>query len=358
MKELLPHEAALLEMLKVVLWNKEFDTSVMVGDKQQLWSQILNLAQRQALLGVLIDVLEKVPQELHPNSNTKLRWAANADAIERRYTQQEEACAQLVGEYQKEGIDMLVIKGMGLARLYPNPRRRECGDIDFFLFGEYDRGNKIAAALGAKMHHEMQLHYDFEYLGCTFENHSSITGVHNSEEEVIEGGLKPFLNVESSIAHKIGKDNITIYFPHPTFNAIHVARHTHRHIAGSITLRHIIDLALTLAKTDYDKDAFVEVMDKAYHTESVSALVSICIKYFGMPAEKNPFSVTVNQKIEDYLAFDVLLREKGIRHSKNPIVNTYYRLVRSYHKKKKMSFSYHIKLSTLIWRGVKKQLTK
>lgn len=52
--------------------------------------------------------------------------------------------------FAENGIRLLLLKGLGLSRNYPVPAHRECGDIDIYLFGASDEGDRLLLQMGAQ----------------------------------------------------------------------------------------------------------------------------------------------------------------------------------------------------------------
>ena len=65
-----------------------------------------------------------------------------------------------------KGLKFLLLKGIGLSLVYPNPSSRESGDIDFYLFGNYKEGNLIFAPTKFS---ESAKHSSFVYKGVNVE---------------------------------------------------------------------------------------------------------------------------------------------------------------------------------------------
>ena len=90
-----------------------------------------------------------MPPESQPSRELRLRWAYNVERIEHRYGQQRRRAAELAAAYAEAGIRTVVLKGFAVSRLYPVPEHRPCGDLDCFLCGDYERGNRVAEQVGA-----------------------------------------------------------------------------------------------------------------------------------------------------------------------------------------------------------------
>lgn len=96
------------------------------------------------------DGMERLPEELRPPRDIRLRWALTAEEQEKRYRRQQKKAAKMAAAFAENGIRMLVLKGLGLSRDYPVPAHRECGDIDIYLFGASDEGDRLLLQMGAQ----------------------------------------------------------------------------------------------------------------------------------------------------------------------------------------------------------------
>lgn len=93
------------------------------------------MAADQGVCAVIGDGMERLPEELRPPRELRLRWALTAERQEKRYRRQQEKAAKMAAVFAENGIRLLLLKGLGLSRNYPVPAHRECGDIDIYLFG-------------------------------------------------------------------------------------------------------------------------------------------------------------------------------------------------------------------------------
>ena len=117
-----------------------------VGEKID-WGAVIKLAAAQGVLAIAWDGLQRLiandqilANEL-PSRDILLRWVANIDSIEKSYAKQKAAIRKLATFYNRNGFEMMLLKGYGLSLCYPTPEHRPCGDIDIWLFEE--QGQKI-----------------------------------------------------------------------------------------------------------------------------------------------------------------------------------------------------------------------
>ena len=120
------------ELLQVSLGNK---TSLSQTPSDKEWVGLLSEAKRQAVVGVLTDGLEKLPQEQKPRPEILLQWLGLAQITEDTYTLHVERAKELIKRFANAGFKTCVLKGIGTAQCYPNPTRRQCGDIDLWVNG-------------------------------------------------------------------------------------------------------------------------------------------------------------------------------------------------------------------------------
>lgn len=212
-------------------------------DKQQ-WQEIYRQASYQGVLGVLWDGVKDLPMD----KGLRLNWALNVEKIEQRYERQRIVLEELAELFATNGMDMMVIKGYGLSLLYPEPKHRPCGDIDFYLYGEYAKGDKVLEETHNlttdlnKHHHTVNY-----YRGVMLENHYDFL---NTESHLSNKTIEQRLiaEVEANKGEARGLSNgAKFYIPCPEFNALFLLRHAAAHFAAErIGLRHLVDWALFL----------------------------------------------------------------------------------------------------------------
>ena len=169
---------------------------------------------------------------------------------------------------------MLLLKGLGLSRDYPLPEHRECGDIDIYLYGQSDKGDRVLHEIGAHLYFDVPKHSEYVWDGVLIENHRTILNVRrNRTERELNAVLVRLLEKEGTHGLAPG-----IQAPRATFNAIFLIRHAAVHFQKEgIVLRHLCDWACFLtrhwdeidhalfrtAMEDYRMDRFADLMTAA-----------------------------------------------------------------------------------------------
>lgn len=242
------------------------------------WQQLMNLAAAQGVYAIALDGLDeiclikspdsiinisssdyldrnKVLNTLDPKSiinqrlprDLRIQWELGRMRIEKRYLDQAEAVKNLVRIFKQNGISMMLLKGVGVSVFYPKSEHRECGDIDIYLFGKFEEGNKLIANMGFVVEKEGDKHSRFFFNGYAVENHktflnTTLSIVDKRLEKALDDLLSP---AKENVTKLLFDENLSVITPSPDFNAVFLTRHAIKHfLIGGLVLRHITDLAL------------------------------------------------------------------------------------------------------------------
>lgn len=246
----------------------------------QAWENVFRMAVGQGVCAVVWDAIGRLPKELQPPRDIRLRWALTVEEQEKRYRRQQEKAAKMAAAFAANGIRMLVLKGLGLSKNYPVPEHRECGDIDIYLFGASDEGDRLLQELGAQLYFDVPKHSEYIWQGIQVENHRTILNVRrNSTERELNALLVRLLEEEGT--RDIGENIAT---PPATFNAIYLLRHAVVHYQKEgIAVRHLCDWACFLERHwgEIDRQLFHKTM-AAYRMDRFAALMTAAaVRYLG-----------------------------------------------------------------------------
>lgn len=246
------------------------DTAVTPGS----WERIYRMAADHGLSAVVWDGICRLPAAQQPPRETRIRWALSAEKLEERYRHQQQTASKLAARFSEEGLRMLLLKGLGLSRDYPLPEHRECGDIDIYLYGQSDKGDRVLHEIGAHLYFDVPKHSEYIWDGVLIENHRTILNVRRNRTERELNALLVRL-LEKDGTHGLAPG---IQAPRATFNAIFLIRHAAVHFQKEgIVLRHLCDWACFLtrhwdeidhalfrtAMEDYRMDRFADLMTAA-----------------------------------------------------------------------------------------------
>lgn len=234
------------ELLQVALGRREGLSRV---PSVHEWEAMYDEAERQAIASLLLSGIEKLPVEQLPPMDVKLQWIGMAQMDEATYRLHCERAEELTRRCRAVGFRSCVLKGVAMARYYPEPERRQCGDIDLWMFGrrkdamkwlrsQYEIGHNVWHNVGVKLFEDVavEVHFHPGWLWNPFHNRH----------------LQRWFTVYSSRFTKYEKIGVNVM---PVeFDAVFSLVHTYRHlIAGGVGLRHIVDYYYVLKKCHTDR---------------------------------------------------------------------------------------------------------
>jgi hypothetical protein len=267
------------------------------------WERVKTLSQRQGVEGIALDGIDKCynqGREIDIDLETKFEWIGDVQQMESVYNHHKNIVVKLAKFYQNHGIKMMLMKGIGLSFDYPVPNHRPCGDIDIYLYGDLEKGDKlIHENLGITIDKDQHKHTIFEIDGVTVENHYDFANYHkHRSSKKLDEWLKVDANANiletfGTSEHARANDNVNldldenVYLPSARFNAIFLIRHAASHFAAEqITLRHLLDWAFFVEKhyDEVDWDWQWKICQEQNMHQFLLAINIICVRYLGFDA--------------------------------------------------------------------------
>ncbi len=107
------------------------------------WERLFEQSKEQAIVGICADGIERLPEEQRPPRKLLLQWGFITARIEQRNTYLNGQTVRIFRKLNEDGFDACLLKGQGVAAYYPNPLRRQSGDIDVWAMpkGMFATGN-------------------------------------------------------------------------------------------------------------------------------------------------------------------------------------------------------------------------
>lgn len=120
------------ELLQVALGTRENLSRVPSAAD---WWKLFEESFRQAVTGVLLSGIERLPQEERPPIDLLLEWIGEVQVTEQINKLHQNRARELTAKFLSAEFRSCVLKGVGTGLLYPHPLRRQCGDIDIWVDG-------------------------------------------------------------------------------------------------------------------------------------------------------------------------------------------------------------------------------
>ena len=218
---------------------KEIPDSLKKAD----WKELYRIAQKQCLVGILFDGIQKLPPaEVGMKKELLLQWMAESQMLEKANVRLNDAAIQVSEWFRKKEFRTCILKGQGNALMYPNPYARTSGDIDIWVEGGDKRVISFVRSISP---HEKACYHHIEfpsYKGVEVEVHYRpsflLSFWHNRKLQKYYERVK-----EEQFSHRVmlGEQG-EIAIPTTEFNLIFQLTHIFSHLMNEgIGLRQLLD---------------------------------------------------------------------------------------------------------------------
>ena len=279
-------EKMLFALLRAALNEREPEIACFDSVSPKEWRDCCQLAIRHGVVILAWDGINRLSPMLQPPHELKISWALAVEKYERKYAQYCQAVCELSEFYRKHGIQLVLLKGVGLSTYYPIPSHREGGDIDIYTCSLYPEkyADKEANALADSLVQQQGIEVDtshnlkhshFFYKGIPFENHKTFLDVTQHELAVkVEALLHKCLHPRMVELVSGGK----VYIPSPEFNTIFLVFHAAQHYGAGLALHHICDWACLIKQYGLKMP---EGLADRHFLRGLKAFTHMCNDYLG-----------------------------------------------------------------------------
>lgn len=299
------------ELLRSGLWERPANISLFQGTETN-WQTIYQLAQRQAVLGVVFDGIETLPPELRPPRALYIQWCARVVRIEDANEHLNSVASELSARYKEAKLHLVLLKGQGIATYYPNPKHRQCGDIDVYTgIEQYEQAKQLMQIMGGTPGHEESVkHANFEYQNAQIEIHRIVAMLFNpAANRKLTRFIGKWVRDDASLHHTTINGN-SIPIPAPTFNAVYLFIHAFNHFLSSgIGLRQLCDWArlIKTAANDMDREEVTAQLSSMKLLKAAGSFAYIATTYLGLEPYDIPFPVKSKKEDGEKLLADILM---------------------------------------------------
>ena len=227
---------AFIELVQIALGNR---TSLTATPTAKDWQALYKLSQMQTLVGICFSGVEKLPAEQRPPRELIMQWWALTSKIETQNKVMDERTKETTAYFRKNGFNTAILKGQGIAQLYPQPERRQSGDIDIWVTpnDENDDARAVVYDFARRNDPEGKLH------GVNYHHvHYHLFDDTEVELHIYPGYL--FNPLNNRRLHQFFREysptDDTI--PSLAFNRIFILLHIYNHFTGhGVGLRQVMD---------------------------------------------------------------------------------------------------------------------
>lgn len=274
------------ELIQIALGNRE---CLSLTPSAQEWVDIYKESERQAVTGILIHGIDRLPAEQRPSQALLLQWIGVGQMIEQRNRLLNGRCKELLSDLTSAGLHPTILKGQGIAQCYPEALQkiRQPGDIDVYVSDGREKAIEYARSVGQnnidwdyKHLHlnvwddtEVEMHYHVEVLLNLWKNRK-LQKWFQKHQDAIQGSR---FKVQ-------GGDIVT---PTAEFNVFYILLHIYRHfLYEGVGLRQIVDYYMVLRMVHDSRlmvNEYVETVREFGMEKFAKGLMWVMHETLGMP---------------------------------------------------------------------------
>jgi len=159
-------------LLNAGLWGTELPDFTLTVEQ---WEEVHAMANRQAVTGIVYDAVRNLPPYCGLPRTLAALWLVETQKIESGNARISQVIEAQKRAWDKHGIESVVMKGQSLAKMYPVPEHRACGDIDWYfpVPGDWEKANEIAAKNGLKLETDSDGDVHYVLGGIVVEHHKN-----------------------------------------------------------------------------------------------------------------------------------------------------------------------------------------
>ncbi len=282
-------------ILRISLWNREKDREDLhrfLAKSHYSWPFILKSFEEHALLGVVADTILLLPEHTQINvyqKNHIFQHLANLHQLQFRTRQ---AIVEVTEKLKEVGCKPILLKGEGLAQIYPSRCVRACGDVDIYV-GTQDFDKAVACMKSlceaSDVDHAKYGNHDYSimYKGILFEIHfkPGYASVEKAEARFQELARYWLVPERCQSINILGKQ---ILIPAQQYNILFVFEHLARHYRNSeLGIRQFVDWALLLEKSNFEESVLKSDLEELHAMEVWKRLVGVL--HEGLGVDNIPF---------------------------------------------------------------------
>lgn len=228
------------------------------------WNAVEALAERHGLLGVIVDGVQRIPENLRPPQLIRLRWVGKVMQNEVQFAAQQKASAELALMFHNNGIRTYVLKGAIVAECYPKPSCRLSADFDCFLVNEnqnenennvWEIGNQVIENAGFEVKRNFYKNSTIYLPDLMVENRRYMVPFRgNKRLKSLERLIQQLIN-ENHNNNENRFDRIWLYRPPVMVSALFLIEHAYSHfLHDGLNWRYVLDWVMFSRKHKADNE--------------------------------------------------------------------------------------------------------
>lgn len=275
------------ELIQIAIGTRDAVTFTHTLTSEE-WKAVYDLSNKQALIGIIFLGISRLPEDKHPPIELYKEWYMICESIKNDNRRLDIAAQNISKKFKKNGFENTILKGQGIAQLYPEPLYRTSGDIDIWLKGEkkeiYRYIKKIRPHCTPVYHHidfdisdevDIEVHFTPSWMNNYFTNRTLQEYFKEQQDAQMQRTVTTAARV-------------TLHAPDNNFNRIYILVHIYRHLFHEgIGLRQLLDYhaVLTQGFTSEERTATMHTLKKLKMGGFAAACMYVLKTVFATPDE-------------------------------------------------------------------------
>ena len=279
-------------LLRSGLWNEVPERAPFDGGVD--WEALYRLAFEQTVGPLVTDGVNRLPKECLPAEPERLDpFLGDMMATAQRNRVLDSFIPKVF--HALRDIPVVLVKGQSLAQDYPDPERRQPGDIDLLLPpSSYAAAKEILLPKATHVSKEdrQTLHQGMHFYSVEVEIHGSISTLMSRKlDRQLAALLKEQFDGRTLPTVTIGGAEIPV--PEANFNAVYIFVHFLQHYwSGGVGLRQFVDWTtfVSVHKRDIHPVILEQRLEELGLLNLWKVFTGLAQEYLGCPAEKLPLA--------------------------------------------------------------------
>ena len=313
-------EQQFFSLLRSGLWGSRPDESLFSGETD--WNEIVETATRQTVSGLVFDGVSNLPSNMQPPTAIMRQLYQTVVKIEQSHFLLNDRLLRLLSVFNTEDLQPVILKGQGVALFYPNPTRRQCGDIDLYIGKKnYKKACSLVVDKGLASNNIKESHKHFSFI---------LEGVDIELHRVVEVVPSPLKNIrfqkwtrhhlEDGELFKGVINNSEVKLPPPNFNALYIFYHAFHHfVSDGVGCRQLCDWVMCLSKfnNQIDRDILKSDLESFGLLRTWQIFGYIAVYQMGLKEDAFPFYTDEFKEVsQEFILNDIMSQGNFGRYDK------------------------------------------
>lgn len=284
-------------LLQSALWDKPVPHEMEID-----WASVVRIAKHHGNIVLVADAASRLPENQQPSPEllAKMKNAMRGNLVNQ--LELKRILVMVVTAMRQQGIEPVLLKGFGIAMLYPNPNLRQFGDLDLFVgLNRFHDACAIVRDLPGSHSWCMEVdagrHYNVDFGEHPVETHRVSADVVDAEEREFYATIEQDGLVEHT--QHVDYEGYALTLPSPEFAVFFTFYHAwHHFMTTGVGWRQLSDFAMTLhsylgsqavKSESFDVEKLRSWLTTMHVMEPWQAFGWLLVECLGLPKAEMPF---------------------------------------------------------------------